>query len=184
MLQASRGITGKANRGPVPLARGLQALELYFAVVTPGWLPSGWYHCDCVRYFFVAITVPSGGRHSAHRDSFSGTHRGRRSLIYLVVGSAAFSSASWRSNWHYWRAMKYCMRRLAARFLPQRCAKVLTPWAQAARYTTFARDEGRNVPADAPGHALQDRNVLLDVGQPIVRHSAPKRCGETWPQRR
>lgn len=61
MLQASRGITGKANRGPVPLARGLQALELYLAVVTPGWLPSGWYHCDCVRYFLSQLQSPVEG---------------------------------------------------------------------------------------------------------------------------
>ena len=41
LLHGAHGISGKLNGGPVPSAGGLQALELYLAVLQPGWLPSG-----------------------------------------------------------------------------------------------------------------------------------------------
>jgi len=46
VLALAHGITGDAGRGPVPSAGGLQALELYLATWTAGWLPAGWYHYD------------------------------------------------------------------------------------------------------------------------------------------
>ncbi len=46
LLLAAHGITGPEQRGPVPSAGGLQALELYFAVLEDGWLPHGLYHYD------------------------------------------------------------------------------------------------------------------------------------------
>jgi SagB-type dehydrogenase family enzyme len=45
-LVAAHGITGEHARGPTPSAGGLQALELYVGVLTPGWLPGGLYHFD------------------------------------------------------------------------------------------------------------------------------------------
>jgi SagB-type dehydrogenase family enzyme len=50
LLQISHGITGETNRGPVPSAGGLQALELYVILLTPGWVPTGWYHYDRVGH--------------------------------------------------------------------------------------------------------------------------------------
>jgi SagB-type dehydrogenase family enzyme len=46
LLQGSHGITGPDHGGPVPSAGGLQALELYVAVLEPSWLPAGLYHYD------------------------------------------------------------------------------------------------------------------------------------------
>lgn len=50
LLQTSHSITGELHRGPVPSAGGLQALELYLVVLTPGWLPAGWYHYDRIGH--------------------------------------------------------------------------------------------------------------------------------------
>src|SRR5262245_20784273 len=44
LLALSHGITGEQVRGPVPSAGGLQALELYVGVLTPGWLGPGVWH--------------------------------------------------------------------------------------------------------------------------------------------
>jgi SagB-type dehydrogenase family enzyme len=46
LCELAHGVTGDAGRGPVPSAGGLQALELYVAVRSPGWLAAGVYHYD------------------------------------------------------------------------------------------------------------------------------------------
>jgi SagB-type dehydrogenase family enzyme len=46
LLHLAHGITGADGRGPVPSAGGLQGLELYLAVLAPGWLGVGAYHFD------------------------------------------------------------------------------------------------------------------------------------------
>src|SRR6516164_805752 len=46
LLHMAHGITGDHHRGPVPSAGGLQALELYLAHWSTGWLPAGLYHYD------------------------------------------------------------------------------------------------------------------------------------------
>ena len=46
ILALAHGITADHARGPTPSAGGLQALELYAANWTDGWLPRGWYHYD------------------------------------------------------------------------------------------------------------------------------------------
>src|SRR5947209_3620457 len=48
VLRMSHGITGASWAGPAQSAGGLQALELYPAVLASGWLPTGLYHYDRV----------------------------------------------------------------------------------------------------------------------------------------
>jgi SagB-type dehydrogenase family enzyme len=58
LLQMSHGITGPNAAGPVPSAGGLQALELYLAVLTPGWLPIGLYHYDRAGHHLSQVRSP------------------------------------------------------------------------------------------------------------------------------
>ena len=46
ILALAHGITADHARGPTPSAGGLQAIELFLASWSPGWLPAGWYHYD------------------------------------------------------------------------------------------------------------------------------------------
>jgi SagB-type dehydrogenase family enzyme len=46
LLQFAHGVTATQDRGPVPSAGGLQALELYAVVFEASWLPAGLYHYD------------------------------------------------------------------------------------------------------------------------------------------
>lgn len=57
VLEVSHGITGEDARGPVPSAGGLQALELYLAAWSPGWLPPGWYHYDRAAHALATIAA-------------------------------------------------------------------------------------------------------------------------------
>jgi SagB-type dehydrogenase family enzyme len=74
----SHGITGPLSCGPVPSAGGLQALELYFVVFQPGWLPAGIYHYDRAGHHLSQIVV--GG----DRQDW----RGRVPSLDLVRGGA------------------------------------------------------------------------------------------------
>jgi SagB-type dehydrogenase family enzyme len=51
----AHGVCADAGRGPVPSAGGVQALELYLAVVAPGWLPAGVYHYDRAGHAVAAV---------------------------------------------------------------------------------------------------------------------------------
>jgi SagB-type dehydrogenase family enzyme len=55
ILALAHGITADHARGPVPSAGGLQALELYLASWSTGWLPAGWYHFDRVAHALAKI---------------------------------------------------------------------------------------------------------------------------------
>jgi SagB-type dehydrogenase family enzyme len=46
LLLFAHGVNASRERGPVPSAGGLQALELYLVTLTPAWLPPGLYHYD------------------------------------------------------------------------------------------------------------------------------------------
>jgi SagB-type dehydrogenase family enzyme len=61
LLQSSHGITGPQGRGPAPSAGGLQSLELYLAVLEPGWLQAGVYHYDRGGHHLSQLT-PGNGR--------------------------------------------------------------------------------------------------------------------------
>ncbi len=63
LVSLAHGITGDHGRGPVPSAGGLQALELYLASWTPGWLPTGWYHYD--RRAHALSQIHDGATHES-----------------------------------------------------------------------------------------------------------------------
>lgn len=84
LLAMSHGVTGEAWRGPTPSAGGLQALELYVGVLTPGWLEPVVYHYDRSGHALERITEMSA---IEWRDlvpslaTFSNGH-----LLWLIVG--------------------------------------------------------------------------------------------------
>jgi SagB-type dehydrogenase family enzyme len=93
LLALSHGSTGPMGAGPVPSAGGLQALELYLAILAPGWLPSGLYHYDRAGHHLAQIAesrredllpiVPS-------LDLFEGG-----SILWIVVGDGARAQAKY-----------------------------------------------------------------------------------------
>jgi SagB-type dehydrogenase family enzyme len=46
VLRFSHGVSADHGRGPVPSSGGLQALELYLAILVDGWVPAGCFHYD------------------------------------------------------------------------------------------------------------------------------------------
>jgi SagB-type dehydrogenase family enzyme len=88
LLATAHGITGPDYRGPVPSAGGLQALELYCAVLEAGWLPHGLYHYDRAGHHLsqlAAGTTRDGLR--PHVPSLDLVEGG--ALLWLVVGDGA-----------------------------------------------------------------------------------------------
>jgi SagB-type dehydrogenase family enzyme len=90
----AHGVCSDAGRGPVPSAGGLQALELYVAVLAPGWLPAGIYHYDRAGHALAGIAdaidpsvVPS------IVPSLVTTSGG--ALLWLIVGDGARVSAKY-----------------------------------------------------------------------------------------
>lgn len=55
LVALAHGVTADHARGPTPSAGGLQALELYLASWSPGWLPAGWYHYDRAAHALARI---------------------------------------------------------------------------------------------------------------------------------
>lgn len=85
LLQTSHGITGETNRGPVPSAGGLQALELYVVVLTLGWLPLGWYHYDRVGHHLSQLV--SGADRDDLRAIIPSLERMEGgALLWLMIG--------------------------------------------------------------------------------------------------
>lgn len=57
ILKFSHGVSSRDGRGPVPSAGGLQALELYLAVLEEGWLERGLYHYDRTGHHLSRISA-------------------------------------------------------------------------------------------------------------------------------
>jgi hypothetical protein len=88
LLQTSHGITAKTQRGPVPSAGGLQALELYVAVLTPGWLPNGMYHYDRMGHHLSQLSDRAERSDlQAMMPSLERIEGG--TLLWIVVGDGA-----------------------------------------------------------------------------------------------
>jgi SagB-type dehydrogenase family enzyme len=84
LLLASHGITGTHDRGPVPSAGGLQALELYLAILSPGWLPAGAYHYDRTGHHLSQLLAVGV------RDQVPSLERVEGgALLWILVGDGA-----------------------------------------------------------------------------------------------
>jgi SagB-type dehydrogenase family enzyme len=59
LLQFGHGIQATENRGPVPSAGGLQALELYLVLFQSDWLPAGLYHYDRQGHYLAQLAAPT-----------------------------------------------------------------------------------------------------------------------------
>ena len=81
ILALAHGITADHARGPTPSAGGLQALELYLASWSIGWLSTGWYHYD--RRAHALARIVDG----ATRDSVAAIVP---SLVPLTGGALAW----------------------------------------------------------------------------------------------
>jgi len=85
LLQFAHGVTGPDGRGPVPSAGGLQGLELYVGVLSPGWLTAGVYHYDRVGHSLSELERDFGRQEwEALVPVLSFVPGG--SLLWLIVG--------------------------------------------------------------------------------------------------
>jgi SagB-type dehydrogenase family enzyme len=88
LLGFAHGVQASAQRGPVPSAGGLQALELYVVSWVESWLPAGLYHYDRVGHALAQL-APTVQR-VAWRElvpSLDLVQGG--ALLWIVVGDAA-----------------------------------------------------------------------------------------------
>jgi len=90
ICELAHGVCGDAGRGPVPSAGGLQALELYLAVLEPGWLPAGVYHYDRAGHALAGI---AGAIDLACVPSLITVSGG--ALVWMIVGDGARVSAKY-----------------------------------------------------------------------------------------
>jgi SagB-type dehydrogenase family enzyme len=94
LLQQSHGITGPMWAGPTPSAGGLQALELYVAVLSPGWLPSGLYHYDRTGHYLSLLSSVAGrGELEPMIPSLERLEGG--ALVWLLIGDGARAAAKY-----------------------------------------------------------------------------------------
>jgi SagB-type dehydrogenase family enzyme len=88
LLAVAHGVTGPDSRGPVPSAGGLQALELYLAVLEAGWLPHGLYHYDRAGHHLSQLAAGTARADlRPHVPSLDLVEGG--ALLWLVVGDGA-----------------------------------------------------------------------------------------------
>jgi SagB-type dehydrogenase family enzyme len=93
LLWLAHGITGQQNRGPTPSAGGLQALELYLGVLSPGWLSEGLYHYDRLGHRLAQIIEKSRADLEPLIPSLALIRGG--ALLQIVVGDGARVSAKY-----------------------------------------------------------------------------------------
>jgi SagB-type dehydrogenase family enzyme len=94
ICELAHGVCGDAGRGPVPSAGGLQALELYLAVLEPGWLPAGVYHYDRTGHALAGIADTfDPAIASTFVPSLLTTSGG--ALLWIIVGDGARVSAKY-----------------------------------------------------------------------------------------
>lgn len=95
ILALSHGITGDHARGPVPSAGGLQALELYLASWSAGWLAPGWYHYDRAGHALARI-VDGATRDAEIIPALYPIEGG--ALAWIVVGDHARVAARYTTR--------------------------------------------------------------------------------------
>jgi SagB-type dehydrogenase family enzyme len=88
LLFAAHGVTGPASGGPVPSSGGLQALELYLAVLEPGWLEAGAHHYDRAGHHLSRLVEGGGRADWAPLVPSLGLVVGG-SVLWLIIGDGA-----------------------------------------------------------------------------------------------
>jgi SagB-type dehydrogenase family enzyme len=93
LLGLAHGVTDVDGRGPTPSAGGLQALELYLAVLSPGWLPAGLFHYDRDSHHLCRLGVASREELAPHIPSLQLVQGG--SVLWVLVGDGARATAKY-----------------------------------------------------------------------------------------
>jgi SagB-type dehydrogenase family enzyme len=93
LLREAHGITGHDGRGPTPSAGCLQALELYLAVLAPGWLPGALYHYDRAGHHLSQLAPTTRDELAPHIPSL-GLVRGG-AVLFVLVGDGARVTAKY-----------------------------------------------------------------------------------------
>ncbi len=88
LLLGSHGLTASLGAGPTPSAGGLQALELYVAVLRSGWLPNGVFHYDRAGHHLSQV-VAETARPDLEPLVPSLQQLAGGALVWLVVGDGA-----------------------------------------------------------------------------------------------
>jgi SagB-type dehydrogenase family enzyme len=93
LLREAHGITARDGRGPAPSAGCLQALELYLAVLTPGWLPAALYHYDRAGHHLSQLSATTRDDLAPHIPSLQLVRGG--AVLFVLVGDAARVTAKY-----------------------------------------------------------------------------------------
>jgi SagB-type dehydrogenase family enzyme len=94
LLRLGHGIFASENRGPVPSAGGLQALELYLVVLEASWLPSGLYHYDRAGHHLSQVAAGAERAAWGERVPTLAQVAGG-ALLFVVVGDGARVAAKY-----------------------------------------------------------------------------------------
>jgi SagB-type dehydrogenase family enzyme len=97
ILHLAHGITADHARGPTPSAGGLQAIELYLASWSAGWLPRGWYHYDRGAHALAQI-VDGARREDVAQSVPSLVTLAGGALAWIVTGDRARVAARYTSR--------------------------------------------------------------------------------------
>jgi SagB-type dehydrogenase family enzyme len=89
----AHGITGADGRGPTPSAGALQALEVYLAVLSPGWLPTGLYHYDRAGHLLARLAETTREELAPIVASLQLVEGG--ALLWILVGDGARVTAKY-----------------------------------------------------------------------------------------
>lgn len=99
LLRMAHGISSTDHKGPVPSAGGLQALELYLAVLTAQWLPTGCYHYDRQKHGLAQIREGNGKKQwEPWIPSFPQVQGG--SLLWIVAGDGRKAQSRYGERGH------------------------------------------------------------------------------------
>jgi SagB-type dehydrogenase family enzyme len=93
LLREAHGITGHDGRGPTPSAGCLQALELYLAVLTPGWLPAALYHYDRAGHYLAQLAATTRDELAPHVPSLQLVQGG--AVLFVLVGDGVRVTAKY-----------------------------------------------------------------------------------------
>jgi SagB-type dehydrogenase family enzyme len=94
LLHFAHGVHAPPARGPTPSAGDLQALELYAAVWSEGWLPRGVYHYDRAAHRLAQLHAGAArAEWSALAPSMEHVEGG--ALLWIIAGDAGRAMAKY-----------------------------------------------------------------------------------------